>query len=99
MRAIAAIANFGAETQLQIAGFGRFVKFTAVTARNLVTHPMHSLRWRLLGPQLYAVGVLSIPVVAITGAFIGMILSLEGYHQFAAIGQQDRMGEIGRAHV
>jgi phospholipid/cholesterol/gamma-HCH transport system permease protein len=57
-------------------------------------HPAHSLRWRLLGPQLYAVGVLSIPVVAITGAFIGMILSLEGYYQFAAIGQQDRMGGI-----
>lgn len=62
--------------------------------RHLVGHPLQSLRWRLLGPQLYSVGVLSIPVVAITGAFIGMILSLEGFNQFAAIGQQDRLGGI-----
>jgi phospholipid/cholesterol/gamma-HCH transport system permease protein len=94
MRAVVAIARFGVTTQAQVAGFGRFVLFTAATLRNIALHPLHSLRWRLLGPQLFAVGVLSIPVVAITGAFIGMILSLEGYNQFAAIGQQDRMGGI-----
>jgi phospholipid/cholesterol/gamma-HCH transport system permease protein len=94
MRPVPAIAGLGAFVQESVSGFGRFTVFAGLTLRNLVAHPGHSLRWRLLGPQLYAVGVLSIPVVAITGAFIGMILSLEGYYQFAAIGQQDRMGGI-----
>jgi phospholipid/cholesterol/gamma-HCH transport system permease protein len=94
MRPELAIATLGAFLNEAISGFGRFAIFAGLTLRNLMVHPGHSLRWRLLGPQLYAVGVLSIPVVAITGAFIGMILSLEGYYQFAAIGQQDRMGGI-----
>jgi len=88
------IAEFGSITQQQVGGFGRFTKFSALTLRNIFLHPLFSLRWRLLGPQLYSVGVLSIPVVAITGAFIGMILSLEGFNQFAAIGQQDRLGGV-----
>ncbi|MFM1830141.1 MAG: hypothetical protein RLZZ558_481 [Planctomycetota bacterium] len=94
MRAAAAIADLGFVVQEQIAGFGRFAIFTGQAVRSVVVHPWYSLRWRLLGPQLWAVGVLSIPVVAITGAFIGMILALEGYYQFAEIGQQDRMGGI-----
>ena len=51
-------------------------------------------RWRLLGPQLYAVGVASIPVIAITGAFIGMVLALEGYAEFESLGQEGRLGGI-----
>jgi phospholipid/cholesterol/gamma-HCH transport system permease protein len=94
MRPALAMTTLGAFVIEAVSGFGRFAIFAGLTLRNLVVHPAHSLRWRLLGPQLYAVGVLSIPVVAITGAFIGMILSLEGYSQFAAIGQQDRMGGI-----
>jgi phospholipid/cholesterol/gamma-HCH transport system permease protein len=94
MRPALAMTTLGAFVIEAVSGFGRFAIFAGLTLRNLVVHPAHSLRWRLLGPQLYAVGVLSIPVVAITGAFIGMILSLEGYYQFAAIGQQDRMGGI-----
>jgi phospholipid/cholesterol/gamma-HCH transport system permease protein len=52
------------------------------------------MRWRLLMPQFYAVGVASIPVVAVTGAFIGMILALEGFYQFQAIGQENRLGGV-----
>ena len=94
MHVIAHIERAVWTSQARIADFGRFMRFCGVTLRNVAQHPLHSLRWRLLGPQLYAIGVLSIPVVAITGAFIGMILALEGYYQFAEIGQQDRMGGI-----
>ncbi len=65
----------------------------AVVSR-VVAHPMRCTKWSLLGPQFYAIGVASIPVVAITGAFIGMILALEGYDQFAALGQESRLGSI-----
>ena len=82
-----------------IEGFGRFTAFACQTFSLILRQPGSWLRWRLIGPQLYAVGVASIPVVAITGAFIGMILALEGYYQFAAIGQENLMGGIINASV
>ena len=67
--------------------FGQFVQFSLTTFYWILVHPRRWLRPRLLFPQFFAVGVASVPVVAITGAFIGMILALEGYIQFQAIGQ------------
>jgi len=40
----------------------------------------------------YSVGVSSIPVVAITGLFIGMVLAVETYHQFYQFGLATRVG-------
>jgi phospholipid/cholesterol/gamma-HCH transport system permease protein len=70
-----------------------FSAFVASTAMWLL-RPRRWCRWRLLLPQFYMVGVASIPVVAITGAFIGMVLALEGYEQFRALGQEGRLGGI-----
>ena len=69
-------ARVGQGVYLGIAGFGRFMAFSALAFNWLVSRPSGWCRWRLLRPQLYAVGVASIPVVAITGGFIGMILAL-----------------------
>ncbi|MAJ46848.1 MAG: hypothetical protein CBC35_06015 [Planctomycetes bacterium TMED75] len=80
-------------------GFGRFSGFAGATLYWITTQPSSWLRWRVLAPQIYAVGVLSIPVVALTGMFIGMILALEGFAQFAAIGQEDRIGGVINASV
>ncbi len=77
-----------------VTGFGQFVAFMSAVSVRFVTHPLRCLKWSLTGPQFYAVGVASIPVVAITGAFIGMILALEGFDQFAALGQEARLGSI-----
>ena len=81
------ISRFGDAIIRSVADFGRFVDFAGVTAAWLFLHPGRWLRWRTLGPQLYAVGVATIPVVAITGAFIGMVLALESYQQFESVGQ------------
>lgn len=94
-----AIAAFGASAFLVIAGFGRFVDFALATFRWAVVRPSSWLSWRQLAPQLFRVGVASVPVVAIVGMFIGMILALEGYAQFAAIGQESRMGGVINAAV
>src|ERR1700742_593408 len=40
-------------------------------------------RRETLLPAFYQVGVLSLPVVAITGTFIGMVLAVQSYDQFA----------------
>jgi phospholipid/cholesterol/gamma-HCH transport system permease protein len=58
-------------------------------------------RWTLRRPApgtlvsaFYSVGVLSIPVVAITGLFIGMVLAVQAYEQFATLGLSSRLGQI-----
>lgn len=91
---VQAIAQFGQTLYLALADFGRFVVFCGATARWLLLHPVKWARWGRMRQQFYAVGVASIPVVAITGAFIGMMLALEGYHQFKQFGQEGRLGGV-----
>src|SRR3984957_16844467 len=45
-------------------------------------------------PVFYSVGVRSIPVVAVTGLFIGMVLAVQSYAQFAVMGLQTRLGGV-----
>jgi phospholipid/cholesterol/gamma-HCH transport system permease protein len=47
-----------------------------------------------LVPICNSVGVGSIPVVAITGMFIGMVLAVQSYSQFAQLGLATRLGSI-----
>ena len=93
------IIRLGSLVHDGVDGFGRFTRFTGNVLYWIVSQPSSWMRWRNLAPQLYAVGVLSIPVVAITGMFIGMILALEGFAQFASLGQEDRIGGVINASV
>ncbi len=57
------------------------------------------LLWRrprrdVLLPSLYSIGVLSLPVVALTGLFLGMVLAVQSYSQFKALGLQTRLGSV-----
>jgi phospholipid/cholesterol/gamma-HCH transport system permease protein len=45
-------------------------------------------------PNFYHVGVLSLPVVALTGTFIGMVLAVQSYEQFRNIGMESRLGAV-----
>src|SRR5689334_9391595 len=45
-------------------------------------------------PSLYAVGVSSVPVVAVTGLFIGMVLAVQSYVEFHQIGLASHLGAI-----
>jgi len=44
--------------------------------------------------SMYKIGVLSIPVVMITGGFIGMVLAVQGYDQFRLMRLETRLGAI-----
>ncbi len=45
-------------------------------------------------PAFYQIGVLSVPVVALTGAFIGMVLAVQSYSQFRMLHLETRLGAI-----
>jgi phospholipid/cholesterol/gamma-HCH transport system permease protein len=44
--------------------------------------------------NFYQVGALSLPVVALTGTFIGMVLAVQSYAQFHAIGLDSHLGVV-----
>jgi phospholipid/cholesterol/gamma-HCH transport system permease protein len=49
--------------------------------------------------NVYTIGVLSVPVVAITGTFIGMVLAVQSYGQFNQLGMATRLGVIINSSV
>src|SRR5688572_27117191 len=49
---------------------------------------------RTLLPSFYLVGVRSVPVVAITGLFIGMVMAVQMFHQFERMGMATRLGSM-----
>ena len=51
-------------------------------------------RRETLLPNFYQVGVRSLPVVALTGTFIGMVLAVQSYYQFSQIGLESRLGAV-----
>src|SRR6266446_9061905 len=88
------IEQVGRTTTNIMAAFGDFWIFVGRTFRNI--GPTF-VRWKNLKqvlPQMYDVGTKSVPVVSITGAFIGMVLAIESYTQFKAIGQETRLGTV-----
>jgi len=49
---------------------------------------------RTLMRNFHEIGVLSLPVIALTGTFIGMVLAVQSYAQFRQLGLETRMGAI-----
>jgi phospholipid/cholesterol/gamma-HCH transport system permease protein len=45
-------------------------------------------------PSFFLVGVRSVPVVAITGMFIGMVMAVQTYNQFNKMGMATRLGSM-----
>ncbi len=87
-------SRIGCTTRLIAEGTGRFTRFAMHALGGVVLRPRRWLNWRVMAPLLMEVGVMSVPVVAITGIFIGMILAVESFAQFAVFGLEDRLGMI-----
>ncbi len=80
-----------------------FLTAQAVTALgDISAFSLRALFWtfwrrpapRTLLPAMYAIGVRSVPVIALTGVFIGMVLAVQAYNQFSGIGLVTRLGSI-----
>ena len=87
------VEQIGRNTNNTLAAFGEFCIFCARTFLYIGS----VFRWknlRLLFPQMYEVGVRSVPVVAVTGGFIGMVMAIESHTTLNAIGQAARMGSV-----
>jgi len=88
---IGPIAGLGAMAYHAIAVLGDFTLFSIQTFGWIVRRKPS--RGTLL-PALYLVGVRSVPVVAVTGMFIGMVMAVQMFHQFDRMGMASRLGSM-----
>jgi phospholipid/cholesterol/gamma-HCH transport system permease protein len=52
------------------------------------------LRFPLLIAQMYSVGVLTLPIIVVSGAFVGMVLGLQGYNTLVNFGAEESLGVV-----
>ncbi|MEZ6128538.1 MAG: ABC transporter permease [Planctomycetaceae bacterium] len=85
------IMLIGRLTQEFFCGFG---SLTVFAARILAGLKSGLPRRHVIVPILYEVGVRSVPVVLITGTFIGMVMAVQTYQQFKMMHMESRLGAI-----
>lgn len=79
------------EDMANIGRFGRFVsRAFSVSAKSLVNAATYPLIWT----QMNIIGVRSVPVIMITGAFVGMTLAIQAYDQLAGMGLEEHLGVL-----
>jgi phospholipid/cholesterol/gamma-HCH transport system permease protein len=85
------VHRLGEQIYDMVADVGDVAQFSGLTFAWLVRKRP---RWSILVPNFYAIGVSSVPVVAITGTFIGMVLAVQAHSQFAMMGLATRLGSV-----
>ncbi len=85
------VANLGQFAMAWVAGVGDVAIFALRTVGWIFARRQ---RREVLIPNLYKIGVMSLPVVALTGLFIGMVLAVQSYAQFKALGLETRLGSV-----
>ena len=85
---IAALGRSGLEL-LEALGRSGMVLFHALWA-----WPNLRTTFPLLVKQIYAVGVLSMVIIVVSGLFIGMVLALQGYNILNRYGSEQALGQM-----
>ncbi|HNJ86023.1 MAG TPA: ABC transporter permease, partial [Agitococcus sp.] len=60
----------------------------------LVAIPQPKRSFLLLVRQLYALGVMSLPIILVSGLFIGLVLGLQGYNILVTYGSEQALGTM-----
>ena len=87
----AGVQFLGFRSLQAVEGFGKISRFGLRVVAALFSHPFR-LR-RLLG-DIFDVGVLSLPVVCLSGAVIGGTLSMLGYYILSRFGADEALGAL-----
>ena len=87
----ARIADLGAMVTDSVTELGSIAQFGLGTVGWLLTRLPKK---ETIFPNFYQIGVLSLPVVALTGTFIGMVLAVQSYSQFLMLHLESRLGAV-----
>lgn len=85
------IAELGRVTLAYFSRVGRSGLFLFHT---LFQIPKWSQAWPLLSMQLYRVGILSLPIILLSGLFVGMVVALQGYNTLQKFGAEQELGQL-----
>lgn len=85
------VQSLGANAISMMQSVGRA---TFVLAGALIGKPQPKKMFPLLISQLYSVGVRSLGIILVSGLFIGMVLSLQGYLVLADFGAESALGQM-----
>ncbi len=85
------VADIGEQMTAWICGVGHISLFAVETFRWLV---FRLPRRETVLSNFYQIGVSSLPVVAMTGTFIGMVLAVQSYAQFRMLNLETRLGAV-----
>lgn len=88
------IETIGADVIKGIGNVGQFARFAWEASTSSVHSCTRSRTYPLIWAQMNIIGVLSVPVVMITGAFVGMTLAIQAYDQLAGMGLEEHLGVL-----
>jgi len=89
-----AVEQIGAGIIKAVGDCGRFARFQAESLVASVAACFRPATYPLIWDQMLAIGVRSVPVVSITGAFVGMVLAIQAYDQLAGLGIEEHLGVL-----
>ncbi len=88
------IEAVGETTVESIVNLGRFSRFFGRAVNRSLVACCQPKSYALIWTQMYIIGVRSVPVVMVTGAFVGMVLAIQAYDQLAGMGLEERLGVL-----
>ena len=88
-RLIGVAGSIGKSLNDRIVYAGRLAAFSLSTIYWLFARPVNK---STLMAACYRIGVQSLPVIMLTGTFIGMVLAVQTHPQFKAVGLESRLG-------
>jgi len=73
---------------------GQFARFFAQSVSASASSCLQASSYSMVWAQMNVIGVHSVPVIMITGAFVGMTLAIQAYDQLAGMGLEEHLGVL-----
>jgi phospholipid/cholesterol/gamma-HCH transport system permease protein len=88
------IASLGSKAIQDVVNAGHFGRFCWRSFATSARSALHSRTYPLIWTQMNIIGVRSVPVIMVTGAFVGMTLAVQAYDQLAGMGLEEHLGVL-----
>ena len=88
------LVAIGAKTVQGVSHAGRYARFVWQTIVACAWSIVRPGTYPLIWAQMHIIGVRSVPVIMITGAFVGMTLAIQAYDQLAGMGLEEHLGVL-----
>ena len=88
------LSMLGSMVRHVVSSTGQFARFNWHSLNAMLWNIMRPKNYPLIWAQMNLIGVHSVPVIMITGAFVGMTLAIQTYDQLAGMGLEEHLGVL-----